>query len=76
MQSTIDEEKTVLIFNLDAITLDVSIVTIYFGYVSEVITTDYSTYLGEDDFDNQMINFCVKIFTVGKSTINPKKELP
>merc|ERR1712113_1083715 len=56
-----DEERNVLIFDLGGGTFDVSLLTIDDG-VFEVMATAGDTHLGGEDFDNELVNFCVKEF--------------
>merc|ERR1711900_143808 len=54
-------EKNVLIFDLGGGTFDVSILTIEEG-IFEVKATAGDTHLGGEDFDNRMVDFCIKEF--------------
>jgi len=54
-------EKNVLIFDLGGGTFDVSILTIEEG-IFEVKATSGDTHLGGEDFDNRMVDFCIKEF--------------
>jgi L1 cell adhesion molecule like protein len=56
-----DQERNVLIFDLGGGTFDVSLLTIDDG-VFEVMATAGDTHLGGEDFDNNLVNFCVKEF--------------
>merc|ERR1712156_1302502 len=56
-----DQERNVLIFDLGGGTFDVSLLTIDDG-VFEVMATAGDTHLGGEDFDNELVNFCVKEF--------------
>jgi len=56
-----DEERNVLIFDLGGGTFDVSLLTIDDG-VFEVMATAGDTHLGGEDFDNELVNHCVKEF--------------
>merc|ERR1711959_156683 len=56
-----DQEKNVLIFDLGGGTFDVSLLTIDDG-VFEVMATAGDTHLGGEDFDNNLVNFCVEDF--------------
>jgi len=56
-----DQESNVLIFDLGGGTFDVSLLTIDDG-VFEVMATAGDTHLGGEDFDNELVNFCVKEF--------------
>ena len=56
-----NEEKYILVFDLGGGTFDVSILTIN-DEVFEVRSTRGDTHLGGEDFDNQLVNFCVQKF--------------
>lgn len=56
-----EEEKNVLIFDLGGGTFDVSLLTIDDG-VFEVMATAGDTHLGGEDFDNKLVDHCVKDF--------------
>merc|ERR1712156_697562 len=56
-----DEEKNVLIFDLGGGTFDVSLLSIDDG-VFEVLATSGDTHLGGEDFDNNLLNYCMKTF--------------
>jgi len=55
------EDRKVLIFDLGGGTFDVSLLNIDDG-VFEVLATAGDTHLGGEDFDNILVNFCVKDF--------------
>jgi len=55
------EEQNVLIFDLGGGTFDVSLLTIDEG-VFEVMATAGDTHLGGEDFDNILVDYCVKQF--------------
>lgn len=55
------DETTVLIFDLGGGTFDVSVLTIDDG-VFEVLATSGNTHLGGEDFDNRVVDYCVKEF--------------
>lgn len=55
------EEQNVLIFDLGGGTFDVSLLTIDEG-VFEVMATAGDTHLGGEDFDNALVDHCVKDF--------------
>jgi len=57
-----EEEKNVLIFDLGGGTFDVSLLTIDDG-VFEVMATAGDTHLGGEDFDNKLVDHCVKDFS-------------
>merc|ERR1712100_988212 len=54
-------ERNVLIFDLGGGTFDVSLLTIEDG-IFEVKATAGDTHLGGEDFDNRLVDFCVKDF--------------
>ncbi|KAH3760412.1 heat shock protein [Pelomyxa schiedti] len=54
-------EKNILIFDLGGGTFDVSLLAIEDG-VFEVKATSGDTHLGGEDFDNRMVEYCVKDF--------------
>lgn len=54
-------ERNVLIFDLGGGTFDVSILTLDSG-VFEVKATGGDTHLGGEDFDNELVQFCVQDF--------------
>jgi len=56
-----EEEQNVLIFDLGGGTFDVSLLTIDEG-VFEVMATAGDTHLGGEDFDNALVDHCVKDF--------------
>jgi len=71
-----DQESNVLIFDLGGGTFDVSLLTIDDG-VFEVMATAGDTHLGGEDFDNELVNHCVKEFKkknrgAGDITSNPR----
>ena len=52
--------RYVLIFDLGGGTFDVSLLAIDKGYF-EVLATNGDTHLGGEDFDNNLVDFCVKV---------------
>ena len=56
-----EEEKKVLIFDLGGGTFDVSVLVIN-DEVFEVKSTSGDTHLGGEDFDNRLVEYCVKKF--------------
>lgn len=52
--------RYVLIFDLGGGTFDVSLLAIEKGYF-EVLATNGDTHLGGEDFDNNLVDFCVKV---------------
>ena len=61
LDGTKKEEQNVLIFDLGGGTFDVSLLNICDG-VFEVKATAGDTHLGGEDFDNQLMDFCIKEF--------------
>lgn len=55
------ENETILVFDLGGGTFDVSILEVGDG-VFEVLSTSGDTYLGGDDFDNQIVNWLINEF--------------
>jgi len=55
------EESNILIFDLGGGTFDVSILTLEEG-VFEVKATNGDTHLGGEDFDNALVDWCIKEF--------------
>ena len=60
-ENTINGSKKILLFDLGGGTFDVSIVQIN-GNEFKVITTGGDTHLGGEDFDNELMNFCLNSF--------------
>ena len=59
--NTVQGKKTILVFDLGGGTFDVSILELVDGnYV--VKTTDGDTHLGGEDFDNKLMEYCIKEF--------------
>ena len=58
-----DEEKVVLVFDLGGGTFDVSLLTID-SQVFEVLATNGDTHLGGEDFDQRVIDYYVKMYSV------------
>ncbi|GJS71537.1 putative heat shock protein 70 family protein [Tanacetum coccineum] len=61
-KSAITGKINVLIFDLGGGTFDVSLSTIEEGGIFEVKAVDGDTHLGGGDFDNQMVDHCVREF--------------
>jgi heat shock 70kDa protein 1/2/6/8 len=61
LQNKKDKEQNVLIFDLGGGTFDVSILTIDDG-IFEVKSTAGDTHLGGEDFDNVLVEICLKEF--------------
>lgn len=61
LQNEKEGERNVLVFDLGGGTFDVSLLTLDSG-VFEVKATAGNTHLGGEDFDNQMVQFCIKEF--------------
>jgi len=56
-----NEERNILIFDLGGGTFDVSLLSIEEG-IFEVKATNGHTHLGGEDFDNKLVDFCMKDF--------------
>lgn len=56
----LDEESTIMVFDLGGGTFDVSILSIEEG-VFEVISTSGDTHLGGEDFDQRVLEYYMKI---------------
>lgn len=56
-----DKEHNILIFDLGGGTFDVSVLTVCDGNF-EVLATSGDTHLGGEDFDNRLVDYCVKEF--------------
>ncbi|GJX11249.1 putative heat shock protein 70 family protein [Tanacetum coccineum] len=61
-ESLISGKINVLIFDLGGGTFDVSLITIKDGSTFEVKAVTGDTHLGGEDFDNQMVDHCLKEF--------------
>ncbi|GKC54418.1 putative heat shock protein 70 family protein [Tanacetum coccineum] len=61
-ESLISGKINVLIFDLGGGTFDVSLITIKDGGTFEVKAVTGDTHLGGEDFDNQMVDHCLKEF--------------
>jgi len=61
LDKTQDKKKNILIFDLGGGTFDVSLLTIDEG-VFEVKATNGHTHLGGEDFDNSLVDYCMKEF--------------
>ena len=55
-----DGRRHVLIFDLGGGTFDVSLLAIEKGFF-EVLATNGDTHLGGEDFDNQLVEYCVNV---------------
>nr|XP_043635544.1 heat shock 70 kDa protein 1-like [Erigeron canadensis] len=58
----IDKIINVLIFDLGGGTFDVSLLTIEKGGIFEVKAVSGDTHLGGEDFDNNMVDYCIREF--------------
>ena len=56
-----NDEKNILVFDLGGGTFDVSILNVFEGAL-EVKATNGNTHLGGEDFDNELMNYCIKFF--------------
>ncbi|GJX34027.1 putative heat shock protein 70 family protein [Tanacetum coccineum] len=61
-KSAITGKINVLIFDLGGGTFDISLLTIEEGGIFEVKAVDGDTHLGGEDFDNRMVDHCVREF--------------
>jgi len=61
LDKKVKQEKSVLIFDLGGGTFDVSLLSIEDG-IFEVKATNGHTHLGGEDFDNNLVDFCMKEF--------------
>merc|ERR1719273_318785 len=61
-RETDDEEANILIFDLGGGTFDVSILSLDSGGLFEVKATAGDTHLGGEDFDNKLVEWCIKDF--------------
>jgi heat shock protein 1/8 len=66
------DERNVLIYDLGGGTLDISVLTIDNG-LFEVRATSGNTYLGGQDFDNNMITWCLKEFKKQNKSVDVKE---
>ena len=57
-----EPERNILVFDLGGGSLDITVLTIEQGSVVEVKSTIGNTHLGGGDFDNRMVNHCIKEF--------------
>ena len=55
-----EPERNVLVFDLGGGSLDITVLTIEQGSIVEVKSTIGNTHLGGGDFDNRMVNHCIK----------------
>lgn len=67
-----DEERTVLVFDFGGGTLDVTVLTTS-GGVLDVKSTSGDPFLGGEDFDNNLVDYCLIEFA--KKTFKPKTQL-
>lgn len=67
--------RHVLIFDLGGGTFDVSLLAIEKGYF-EVLATNGDTHLGGEDFDNNLVDYCVKVIPEIPSILGIPKEVP
>merc|ERR1711962_1546809 len=76
LDKKVGQERNVLIFDLGGGTFDVSILTIEDG-IFEVKSTSGDTHLGDEDFDNRMVNHFVQEFKRKhkKDIINNKRAV-
>ena len=67
--------RYVLIFDLGGGTFDVSLLAIEKGYF-EVLATNGDTHLGGEDFDNNLVDFCVKVRPLRLCHVGIPAEIP
>jgi len=69
-------EQNILVFDLGGGTFDVSVLTIDNG-VFEVIATNGDTHLGGEDFDQRVMDHCLKLFKkkTGKDATKDKRAI-
>ena len=60
LDKKVEGEQNVLIFDLGGGTFDVSILAIANG-IFEVMATAGDTHLGGEDFDNRLVDYCLKV---------------
>jgi len=73
LDKKVKQEKSVLIFDLGGGTFDVSLLSIEDG-IFEVKATNGHTHLGGEDFDNNLVDFCMKEF-LKKNKIDISKNM-
>ena len=66
MKHEVKDDKKVLVFDLGGGTFDVSIVKLSED-ACEVISTRGDTYLGGEDFDNELVDYCIEEFKKKKN---------
>ncbi|MEP7228993.1 MAG: Fe-S protein assembly chaperone HscA [Ginsengibacter sp.] len=69
-----EEEKTIAVYDLGGGTFDISILKISNG-VFDVLSTNGDTYLGGDDFDNEIVKFWIQQAGLNEKEIQENKEL-
>ena len=67
-----ETDKNILVFDLGGGTLDVTVLTTS-GGVLDIKSTSGDTHLGGEDFDNNLVNYCLMEFT--RKTFKPKTQL-
>lgn len=70
LEYSLDKERLVLIFDLGGGTFDVAIISTLDANVKNLVV-DGNTHLGGEDFDNQLMNYCIQEFTLANPTLNP-----
>jgi molecular chaperone DnaK (HSP70) len=61
LSSTLNEKKNILVFDLGGGTYDVSILQLEKNKFN-VLSINGDTHLGGDDFDNKLVEYCMKLF--------------
>ena len=69
-----EESKTIAVYDLGGGTFDICILNISNGIV-EVLSTNGDTYLGGDDFDNVVVQYCASEHSITAEDLNRNKEL-
>ncbi len=72
--STSNESKTIAVYDLGGGTFDVSILKITDG-IFDVLSTNGDTYLGGDDFDDEIARHFIKQLGLSKDEMNTYKSL-
>ena len=66
MKNEIKNDKKIVVFDLGGGTFNVSIVKLSED-TCEVISTIGDTYLGGEDFDNELVDYCIEEFKKQKN---------
>ena len=68
-----EDHKTIAVYDLGGGTFDISILRIANG-IFEVLSTNGDTYLGGDDFDNEIIKFWMEQASINEAELKNNKE--